>query len=400
MTTVVIPAYTIPARSISVTIPAVTIPAQTITLPDPPVVVTPPPVVIPPSVGDVLVAVGDSVATIQSKMNSVAAGGRLVFPAGSFAFGGTSIRGKSNTTIYAAGLCMITGPGTDTKGAFDISGLTGAVVRGQDTGQGANQGFVFNGTCVNADNSVNCSVGRNRFQNTKSTGSQNGTAVSTNGATGLLVINNDVQDCDGCIFGGENWDGVVFDGNGVDGGAGQAFSIQQPNDTTRGRNITIQRNAFSNWGRGVIETGGTVDGTNDSPGQSFTNFAVLNNWFVGYGNSRTSADNVNDVGPVSIVCRNQTGTKVQGNYIEKGTFDLAAAEAPRGGGGYTEGVEVNSEDGACVTSGNTLVNIDGPFPTYGTVGQTLSNNVVFGAQSGNTTTTQPVRPAKPARVAW
>src|ERR1051326_3380790 len=61
----------------------------------------------PPSRTMVTVALGDSVATIRSKLSSVPAGGSLVFPAGTYNFGGQTVRGKSGITVHAAGIVTI-----------------------------------------------------------------------------------------------------------------------------------------------------------------------------------------------------------------------------------------------------------------------------------------------------
>src|SRR5882762_3902735 len=115
----------------------------------------------------VTVALRDSVATIQLKLNSVPAGGSLVFPAGTYNFGGQTVRGKSGITIYASGVVTINnGPGAGTNGVFDFSNLQGWVVRGRTP----SQGFVFNGSLVNATGASNFSVGNNVFSGQASNG--------------------------------------------------------------------------------------------------------------------------------------------------------------------------------------------------------------------------------------
>src|SRR5437763_7838663 len=74
----------------------------------------------------------DTVFAIQAKLNSVPAGGALVFPANSsFNFNGRTIRGKSRVTILANGSAIIDGAsGSGTAGAFDFGGRSNWTVRG------------------------------------------------------------------------------------------------------------------------------------------------------------------------------------------------------------------------------------------------------------------------------
>jgi len=66
---------------------------------------------------------GDSASTIQSKLNSVQPGNTLVFTSGTYDFGGTTITGKSDVTVWADGQVVINNaPAAGTSGAFDFSG--------------------------------------------------------------------------------------------------------------------------------------------------------------------------------------------------------------------------------------------------------------------------------------
>jgi hypothetical protein len=348
----------------------------------------PPP---PTATNDVAVAPSDTIANIQAKLNSVPAGGRLVFPGRSaFNFNGKTITGKSGISIYADGPVLISnGPGPGSAGAFNFGGMSNWTLRGRAPGQG----FAFNDTLINADGTTNGTIGCCAFSGSHSNGESNGSVIRTNGATGLLVINNDVANCHGVMFGGSNWENNIFDGNHVTAGLGQAFSIQQGTDPNRGRNIIIRRNIFSNWGRGVIETGGTVDGTNNSPGQIFTRLIIDFNWFTIYGNSPTATW---DVGPISIVARQQSGTRVTNNYFLRGNNNPSA---------WTEAIEINSSVGPCTTTGNLIVDVASPFPTYGSAGQDVHGNSVFNVSqtipAGNTTlAARPGDPLPPVRIAW
>src|SRR5882757_3837041 len=102
----------------------------------------------PPAAGNiVMVAPTDTIAAIQTKLNSVPAGGTLAFPANSaFNFNGRTLRGKDNVTVWTDGVVSIDGAaGPGSSGAFDFGGRSGWTVRGK----GAGQGFVFNGGRIN-----------------------------------------------------------------------------------------------------------------------------------------------------------------------------------------------------------------------------------------------------------
>jgi hypothetical protein len=335
------------------------------------------------------ILVGDSVARIQSKLNSVGAGGSLVFPGGStFNWAGGSIIGKSNVTIWADGVVTI----NNATCTFDFARCSNWTVRGCEPGQG----FQFNGGYVNSEHSINGKVGCNVFNNC-TTRDDNASAIRFVGSTGLLIINNDFNDCDQGIVGSYDWDNITIDGNHVTGGTGQFCSIGNGGRKDRGRNIIFRRNIFKDWGRCVIESAGTADGTNSGIWTYLSGLVIDNNQFIGYGNSRTDPAIVNSAAPISIVARAQTGTIISNNYIEKGPFPL-----PRGG--YTEAIEINSSNGVVDTFGNTIVDIGGAFPTYGSAGQNAHGNFAFNSGAvpvGNTILrSRPARPAPVARISW
>ena len=122
-----------------------------------------------PATGNVvMVDPSDAVVAIQTKLNSVPAGGTLAFPANStFNFNSRTVRAKSGITVLANGPVTINGaPGPGTAGAFDFGGMSNWTVRGKAPGQG----FVFNGTLVNAASSTNGAVGCCIFNNAAANG--------------------------------------------------------------------------------------------------------------------------------------------------------------------------------------------------------------------------------------
>jgi hypothetical protein len=336
----------------------------------------------------VAVAPSDTIVAIQAKLNSVPTGGTLEFPANSvFNFNGQTVRGKSGITVLAKGPVIINGArGRGTAGAFDFGGLSSWTLRGRAPGQG----FVFNNTLVNADGSKQGAVGHCVFNNVASNGFD-GSAIRMTGASFLLVINNDFNDCQGGVLGHFDWDNIRIDGNHFTN-CWQPVSIGQGDNASRGRNIKFINNVVDGFGRGGFETGGTLDDTNNTPGQIFTGLVIDNNHFINYG----TATHWVEVGPVSIVARRQRGTKVTNNFFRRGSNNPTA---------WTEAIEINSELEPAETIGNLIVDVASPFPTYGRAGQNVHGNSVFNVGQpippGNTTlTARPADPAQPVRVAW
>jgi hypothetical protein len=341
-----------------------------------------------PAAGNVvMVDSSDTISAIQTKLNLVPAGGTLAFPANStFNFNSRTVKAKSGITILANGPVTINGaPGPGTAGAFDFGGMSNWTVRGKAPGQG----FVFNGTLVNADSSTNGAVGCCIFNNAAANG-LNGSAIRMTGASSLLVINNDFFHCGGNILGQYDWDNVTVDGNhftGQPGQVAQLASIDNGTNPNRGRNILFRRNIYQNVQRTGIETGGDDD---DGNGQVFTNFVIDSNWFV---------DLVfppgDGAGPVSVVARGAKGLKVTNNYFRRGNVNP---------GQYTEAVETASKVDPPEISGNLIVGFANPFAIYA-IGANIHDNKVFNASNpipaGNTVlATRPADPPQPQRVTW
>lgn len=358
---------------------------------------TPPP---PPAGGQgaplpsgATVSSGASLASIQAAVNGLASGHALVMGAGTYNFAGGGITLKSNTQIVTSGAVTINNPPAHaTAAAFNLNGLTGASVRGDVAGH-----LILSAGMVDLSNSTGCSVGNVVFNGGDST-AFDGAAVRINSATQALIINCDFNNVNSNIVGNFDWDNVTCDGLHVTGGTGQFCTIQNGGDVNRGRNLKFQRCHFDQWGRGVIESAGTADGTDTGTPTYFLNMLIDNNLFTNYGNAATDPSIVNSVGPISIVARAQTGTVISNNFIVKGTFSL-----PRGG--FTEAIEINSSNGVCNTFANTTSSVDSPNPTYGSAGQNFHNNFIFGASqpipANNTILgSAPTVPSAPTRVAW
>ena len=343
----------------------------------------------------VTVAPGDGMATIQSKLNSVPAGGSLVFPAGTYDFGGRTVRGKSGITVYASGIVAINnGPGAGTNGAFDFSNLRGWVVRGRAPGQG----FVFNGSLVDATGASNFSVGNNVFDGQAGNGFD-GSAIRLSGASFGLIINNDFNSCGGNVLGMYNWDNITCDGNHFSASY-QPWSVHNPDTPTPslGRNLVFRRNVVLGARRAAIEIGPSSTGS-----QYFSGLVVDNNFFDDFNNDPASGHGT--LLPISLVGQSSVNTTVTGNFIRRG---------PVNAGVTCVGIEFTGS-GEC--SNNTIWNFSYTIMTYGD-GWNVHDNTIYNDGSDasfgtlnngkgrgifgrdNIVTSPPPVPPQPARIVW
>jgi hypothetical protein len=344
----------------------------------------------PPVAGNiVMVAPTDTIAAIQTKLNSLPAGGTLAFPANSaFNFNGRTVKGKDNVTIWANGAVTINGaPGPGSGGAFDFGGRASWTIRGKAPGQG----FIFNATLVNAEGATGTAakpwaVGNCVFNNSASN-DLNGAAIRMTDASFGLVINNDLNNCQGNVLGQYNWDNITIDGNHFTNPY-QIVSIDQGTDRSRGRSIIYRRNISTGHQRTGFETGG--DASDGGPGQYFFNLLIDNNWFVD-----PQAPIPDGAGCLSIVARGQVNTKVTNNYFRKGL---------RYGKAYAEAIEISSKVGPVEVSGNLIDGFDAPFAYYDLGANTHDNklwNCGGTPPPGNTVlTSAPAALTPPARIAW
>lgn len=350
--------------------------------PPPPVVVVP---TVPVAPGPVTnVAATDSLATIQSKLDAVPAGGSLAFLANMTIPG--PLRGKSGVTLWAAFPVSVGGP-------FNFDGLSGWAVRGSEPGKG----FVFGGTNrLSAQGASNFAIGNNVFNNIASNGF-NGSAIALNGGSvNGLIINNDFNSCDGNVVGMYDLDHMNFDGNHFNE-CRQPFSIQEsttPNPA-KGNALIWRRNIFIGTKRAAIEVGPASTGS-----EYFGGLIVENNFFDDF-------DCQGDAGtmlPISLVGQAAQNTKVLNNFIRKGYRKTVSGLV------YTVGIEFTGS-GEC--AGNV---IDGfYYHLLYKSGWNVHNNATFGSPNGFTVnqagatgtnvnhvflTSPPLAPAKPARVVW
>jgi len=338
---------------------------------------------------------GDSAATIQSKMNETQPGNSLVFTGGAtYDFGGTTIVGKSGVTVWADGQVAINNaPGADTHGAFDFSGQSDWTIGGKAPGQG----FVFNGSLIDATGaSGNWTVGNCQFNHQQSS-AWDGSAIRMNGASSGTIVNNDFTGVDGTVLGMYNLNKITISGNHfID--CWQPISIQEPltTDTGLGQDIVIRNNVFLGTQRAAIEAGPATSGS-----EYFSGLVVDNNYFDNFNNLAEDGTLL----AISLVGQSAENTTITNNFIRRGPADAGeiGVAIEMTGTGVVSGNTIADFSFAALTyqngwnvSGNTVYN-DGSSPYHG-----FANNGSGTGTFGVVTelTGSPIIPAMPARVVW
>lgn len=338
---------------------------------------------------------GDNAATIQSKLSSIQPGNSLVFVGGAtYDFGGVSMVGKSGITVWADGQVIIkNAPGTGTHGAFNFSGQTDWTIGGKAPGQG----FVLNGSLIDATNAGgNWAIGNCQFNNQQSNG-YDGAAIRMDGASSGTIINNDFTAVGGNVLGMYNLNNIVIDGNHFTNCV-EPISIQEPTNanTSLGHDIVIQRNVFLGTQRAAIEVGPASSGS-----EYFSGLVVNNNYFDNFNNT---------AGPgtllaISLVGQSSQNSTITNNFIRRGPADAGEV-----------GVAIEMT-GTGVVAGNTIANFSYAALTYQS-GWNVHDNTIYndvsspyfgfannGSGSGSfgpetVLTGLPPTPAMPARLAW
>jgi hypothetical protein len=337
----------------------------------------------------------DNAATIQAKINSVQAGSSLVFESGTYDFGGATIEGKSGVTVWADGQVVINNaPGAGSGGAFDFSGQSDWTIGGNSPGNG----FVFNGSLVNATNASGWTIGNSIFNNQQSNG-YDGSAIRMNGASFGTIINNDFNGAGGNVIGMYNLNHITINGNHfVDSYEPIAIHSPTDGDTNFGNDIVIENNVFLGTQRAAIEIGPANPGT-----EHFSGLVINNNYFDNFNN--TGGESWDTMLAISAVGQSSDNTTITNNYISRGPNDAGAS-----------GVAIEMT-GTGEVSGNTIVNFgfaalayqsgwnfhdntvynDGSSPYYG-FANNGSGSGTFGSVSESSTL--PADPPTPGRVAW
>jgi hypothetical protein len=254
------------------------------------------------------ISAGASVDSIQSAVTACPAGGSVVLSAGSYNFGGRSVRLKAGACIWADGVCTISGaPGPGTHGAIDGSGLSGWTVGGKAAGQG----FVFNGTgMVDATNARDFVVANATWNNLASNGFD-GSVVRLGGARGGAIVNCDANGCQGNLFAMYSMDSITVDGCHF-ADCRQPISYQFGTDGSTGNGMTVINNVFLRTTRACMEMGPDANKQ-----QKMNGLKVNNNWFDDMNPTQDTCDQGASL-PISLVATAATNSECKGNYIRRG----------------------------------------------------------------------------------
>lgn len=339
---------------------------------------------------------GDTAATIQAKIDSVQQGSSLVFQSGTYDFGGATIVGKSGITVWADGPVVIdNAPGAGSSGAFDFSDQSDWTIGGKSPGNG----FVFQGSLVDATNaSGNWTIGNATFNNQQSNG-YDGSAIRMNGASYGTIVNNHFNNAGGTVIGMYNLNHIIIAGNHfID--CFQPISLHSPTDGDRsfGNNIVIDSNVFLGTQRAAVEIGPA-----DSGSEHFSGLVINNNHFDNFKNAGGEAWDT--MLAISVTGQSAENTTITNNYISRGPDlggDSGVAIEMTGTGKVSGNTIVNFGFAALAYQsgwnfhGNTVHN-DGSSPYYG-----FANN---GSGSGSFGSVlelagAPAAPALPGYVAW
>jgi hypothetical protein len=342
----------------------------------------------------VQVSNNDSAAVIQEKMAAVQPGGSVVFESGSYDFGGATIQGKSGVTVWADGQVVInSAPGAGSGGAFDFSGQTDWTIGGNSPGNG----FVFNGSLINATNaSGNWTIGNCTFNDQQSNGFD-GSAIRMNGASYGTIVNNQFNNSGGNVVGMYNLDHITIDGNHfVD--CFQPISIQSPTtaDATFGNNIVIENNVFLGTQRVAVEIGPAPAGT-----EYFSGVVINNNYFDNFNNTVGHGTLL----AVSVVGQSSENTTITHNFINRGPAnagEVGVAIEMTGTGHVSDNTIVNFTYAALTYQNgwnvhDNLVYNDGSSPYYG-FANNGSGSGIFG--TALELASLPVSPPIPSRIVW
>jgi hypothetical protein len=204
-------------------------------------------------------------------------GDTITIPAGVYDVGDLSL--PANVTLVAS-------QGATIIGNLHISGPNTTV-----------QGFTFAGGMVDIGNSQGATVSNNVFNG-------GGAGVKFDGADNAHILNNDFNNIAGGAVDGWGLNQSTVSGNHFTNVA-QGINLNFNNDPTRGHDIVVEANQFTNTARMPIEVG---------PGGAYTsNLVIRDNWS---DNSNLTNQAADGAVAYSIISTNGVNTLIEGNYAK------------------------------------------------------------------------------------
>jgi Right handed beta helix region len=260
---------------------------------------------------------------------------------------------------------------------LNLSGRSGLTV----------SGVTFNGCRINLANATNCNVYGCTFNNQPSRGLE-GSAVNLSGANGVRIWN--------CDFIGVQGNGIgQYAPNNISVRGCQFSNCYGPFSYTVGesnvsRGLVIQSCIFT----GFVRTG--IEIAPDAGPGTLINLLIDSNWFDDVDPGAGSAPY--GTGPISVVVRNQTNTRITDNFLRKGNRYNPPS-------GYYGGIEVNSSTNIPVITGNLLEDFNpAAYTLWEKATSCPGGNRLFNASgplpNDTVLSSRPADPSKPGRVPY
>jgi hypothetical protein len=309
-------------------------------------------------------AVAVDTVTIEEAMERARPGDAVTIPPGNYQISHLVV--TPNTILYAP------------QGATIIGDM---IVRGPKT---VIRGFTFAAGMVDISNSQSVTIGDCAFNGGT-------TAIKLDGASDALIINNDFHAVTGGVITGSGLDRSTISGNHFFD-CGQCIKLDFDNDTTRGRDIVIERNIFTGTTRMPLEVG---------PLGAYTeNLVVRDNWAEDFKNRGPDpGGTASTFVAYSIVPTRGVNTVIRGNYAIAGSRGRGAIGIELDGSGEIAGNYIQDFNYGAVVYGagfnvheNAFVNArQGPVLNYAKRS---------GRIAGNRTGDQMPKMARPERRTW
>lgn len=255
--------------------------------------------------------------------------------------------------------------GTVLTSDLDLTGKSNQVVRG----------VTFNGCRANLAGSSGNKLIDCIWNGSPSRGLE-GSAVHVDGATAFLIANGAFNGVSGNCLAQYNWgNDIIVHGNWFTD-CWNPISMNQGSNPNQGNNIKLQNNRILRY----VRSGFEITGSEPSPPNGvFSGLLIDGNQFL---MMNTAVPVPFGTAPISVVARQQRGTRITGNYFNVGQLPTWQFES----------IEYDNQIDKGVGSGNTFVFPSGAYNTFD-LGMITGPDVTI-----NTPTS--ILPPPPPRLVW
>jgi hypothetical protein len=260
---------------------------------------------------------------------------------------------------------------------LNLSGRSGLTV----------SGVTFNGCRIDLANATNCNVYGCTFNNQPSRGLE-GSAVNLSGANGVRIWNCDFNSCQGGTL-------AQYAPNNIDVAGSNFTACYNPASCTVGQDkLSTSLQFRSCLFTGFVRSG--IEVACDVPPGNLVNLLISGCWFDDVDPGAGSAPYA--TGPISVVVRNQTNTRITDNFLRKGNRYNPPS-------GYYGGIEVNSSTNIPVIIGNLLEDFNpAAYTLWEKATSCPGGNRLFNASgplpNDTVLSSRPADPSKPGRVPY